>query len=113
MKQGKAFHDEVFEEINYKTTFETAVRTNETPFKITEKASRIMADRHERTMKANMNYGNLMKGHVWSNNDLAIRMEHFLRRRSQQLCRGTVSKIAIIYLSDSLQSLFFSLKDLP
>ena len=57
-------------------------------------------NRAENTAKFNENYKNILKPYMnWMGHDLNYRMDIFLRRRIQKLCRGTVRNLCTyIYL---------------
>ena len=57
-------------------------------------------NRAENTAEFNENYKNILKPYMnWMGHDLNYRMDIFLRRRIQKLCRGTVRNLCTyIYL---------------
>ena len=55
-------HDQFYESIEYDQLFRSPARTNEVPFKITEKSLEVQAQRKDRTRKANLNFRDLTKG---------------------------------------------------
>ena len=51
-------------------------------------------NRAENTAEFNENYQNILKPYMnWMGHDLNYRMDIFLRRRIQKLCRGTVRNL--------------------
>ena len=57
-------------------------------------------NRAENTAEFNENYKNILKPYMnWMGHDLNYRMDIFLRRRIQKLCRGTVRNLCTyVYL---------------
>ena len=66
------------------------------------------AERSKRIYQFNsLNNNHLMEGDTWKGNDLMNRMNFFLRRKTQKLCKGSVSNE--IFSSKKYQYLEFSL----
>ena len=106
IQKAKKYHDELFSKIDFETIIHpdfVKEKTNEIPYFSSESTSK-----NEKIRMAQLNafdtirfYENLLpKGATWLDNDINVRMNLFLRRRMQKLCKGTVR-----FLCNSLYSL--------
>ena len=68
--------------------------TNEKMYESNNITNLLEMNRAENTAEFNENYKNILKPYMnWMGHDLNYRMDIFLRRRIQKLCRGTVRNL--------------------
>ena len=96
IRQGKEDHDKAYFGIDFSAFMAEIKRTREVAYFTRSSSPQRESELNERSMTMNV-FDNLIRpGGHWQNNDLPVRLEFFLRKRVQKLCKGTVSTEKII-----------------
>ena len=93
IKKGKEDHDYMYMKVDFSKLFIGKIpTTNEVPYYpdiLTEKQQEMKLANIKRHLRNHENLVPYMKD--WKDSDLQVRMNYFLRRQTQDLCRGEVS----------------------
>ena len=96
IKDGKSVHDDYYMSLNLNKPFkEKTKRTSEVPYKRTPKTHEQEDIRFAKQIQLENNYSNFLetfyKTRQLGGTDMTPRFTMYLRRKTQKLCKGTVS----------------------